>query len=383
MKIALVLERFDSQGGGLEQWAWQLALALTRRGHRLTVIAFQAAGTLPASIDVRLLPWHESRLARADTVDSELAEIDADVVHDLGVARSADILQPQMGCRLANYRRELRSLSITQRLVRLLPHKRHWLDELRQMEQEQYGQTSGLVIAVSQMVANDLHEFYSVQPERIRIIPNGVDAARFAAATVEMRQQARAQFNLADKTVFLFAAQNPRLKGLRPLLIAFAKAVAKRPDLRLVVLGKEPSRASLRFVRTEQLQHAVVFAGFVGDTAPWFAAADAFVLPTYYDACSLTVLEACACGLPVITTIHNGASELLADGREGRVIQDADDVDALTLALLELAEPEVRASMRPHAFALASRCSFDRNVDEVEKVYREIAGRPDLRRRSA
>jgi len=87
--------------------------------------------------------------------------------------------------------------------------------------------------------------------------------------------------------------------------------------------------------------------------------------------------------LPVITTAHNGASELLADGREGRVIQDANDVDALTLALLELAEPEVRANMRPHALALASRCSFERNVDEVERVYREIAGRPSWRRRSA
>lgn len=391
MKIALVMERFDSQGGGLEQWAWQLALALTQRGHRLTVVAFQAAAELPASIDVRLLPWHHSRLVRADTVDSAVAEIDADVIHDLGVARTADILQPQMGCRLANYRRELRSLSITQRLLRLLPYHRHWLDELRQLEQEQYvRQASGLsmskpeacgtLIAVSQMVANDLQEFYSVEPDRIRLIPNGVDAARFS---LQMREPTRAQTNLADKTVFLFAAHNPRLKGLRPLLIAFAKAIAKRPDLRLVVLGKEPSRASLRFVWMEQLQHAVIFAGFVSDTAPWFAAADAFVLPTYYDACSLSVLEACACGLPVITTAHNGASELLTDGREGRIIQDANDVDALTLALLELAEPEVRANMGPHALALASRCTFDRNVDEVEKVYMEMAGRPNLRRRSA
>lgn len=383
MRIALVTEHFDSQGGGLEQWAWQLGAALTERGHHLTVAAFQAARTLPAPIEVRLLPWQPSRLQRACIVDSVLAEIDVDVVHDLGVGWSADILQPQMGCRLANYRRELASLSLPQRCLRLLPHKRQWLDELRQLEQEQYRRTSCPVIAVSQMVADDLREFYSVQPERIRLIPNGVDTARFSPPTPEMRGHARAQFNLVDKTVFLFAAHNPRLKGLRPLLRAFAQAVAKRPDLRLVVLGKEPSSESLRFVWMEQLRHAVTFAGFVSDTAPWFAAADAFVLPTYYDACSLSVLESCACGLPVITTAHNGAAELLTDGREGRVIQDADDLDALTLALLELGEPEVRASMRQHALALASRCSFDRNVDEVEKVYMEIAGRPNWRRRGA
>jgi UDP-glucose:(heptosyl)LPS alpha-1,3-glucosyltransferase len=384
MKIALVLEHFDPQRGGLEYWAWQLADALSFRGHDLTVVAFEPAAASNTRIQVRLLPWCESRLARARAVEEALPEIHVDIVHDLGVGWSADVLQPQMGCRLANHRREVQSLNTVRRLLHAVrPGKRRWLDEVRQLEQRQYRGTSCLVAAVSSMVARDLIEFHSVRPHRIRLVPNGVDTQRFSPAAPQKREVMREQLNLAGKTVFLFAARNPRLKGLQPLLRAFATVSPKRPDLRLVVLGKEPGPDSLRFVHDQRLEHAVLFAGSVADTGPWFAASDAFVLPTYYDACSLGVLEACASGLPVITTRHNGASELLTDGREGRVIPDADELHALAQSLIELADPEVRARMRIHALELASRRGFERNVEEVESLYAEAAERSHRRRRSA
>jgi len=387
VKIALLLEYFDSQRGGLEQWAWQLAHALGRRGHRVSVIAFESGrsqadgGTTDgredgSPVEVSLLPWRESRLARARAMEAAVSGIHADVVHDLGVGWSADLLQPQMGCRLANHRRELRSLSARQRVIQAIhPRKRRWLDEVRQLEQRQYQRTSCLIAAVSRMVARDLSEFHSVQPERIRLIPNGVDTDRFSPAPPDSRECHRKRLNLAGNTVFLFAARNPRLKGIEPLLKAFASAVLRRPDLRLVVAGSEPRRESLGFVRAERLEHVVIFAGFVNDLGPWLAASDAFVLPTYYDACSLTILEACACGLPVITTRHNGAAELLTDGREGRLIDQADNIDALARALIELAGPEVRGKMSLHALDLTSRCSFERNVNEIEKVYAEAVER--------
>ena len=387
MKIALLLEHFDSQGGGLERWAWQLSHALGRRGHHVSVIAFEPArspaeddaiddGESGGRVEVRLLPWRESRLARAHAMAAAVSGIRADVVHDLGVGWSADLLQPQMGCRLANHRRELRSLSARQRVFQAIhPHKRRWLDEVRRLEQRQYQRTSCLIGAVSQMVARDLSEFHSVPSERIRLIPNGVDTGRFSPAPRAKREVHRERLDITSNTVFLFAAHNPRLKGIGPLLKAFSACVLKRPDLRLVVVGREPSAESLRFVRAEGLENAVIFAGFVDDLGPWLAASDAFVLPSYYDACSLAILEACACGLPVITTRHNGAAELLTDGREGRLIQHADDTDALAGALIELADPEVRARMSLNALELTSRCSFERNVDEVEKVYAEAAQR--------
>jgi glycosyltransferase involved in cell wall biosynthesis len=282
VRIALVLEHFDPQRGGLEYWAWQLAHALTRRGHSVIVVAFEPPGASPTPLDVRLLPWQESRLARARAVETALAEIRADVIHDLGVGWSADVLQPQMGCRLANYRHELRSLSGRRRLFHAIhPRKRRWLDEVRQLEQRQYRQTSCLVAAVSRMVAHDLNEFHSVAPERIRLIPNGVDVTRFSPATAERREQARERFCVAGRTVFLFAAHNPRLKGLHPLLRAFAASVAKRSDLSSGGDGPRARSGDDAF-RSESIGWSTPSSSpdSSTNTGPWFAAADAFVLPT-------------------------------------------------------------------------------------------------------
>jgi UDP-glucose:(heptosyl)LPS alpha-1,3-glucosyltransferase len=341
----------------------------------VSVIAFHSSPSSGGIADVRLLPWQESRLARAAAVESAQAGIDVDVVHDLGVGWSADVLQPQMGCRLANYRHELRSLGMFPRLVRKLrPGRKRWLKQIQHLEERQYRSRSSLIVAVSRMVADDLNRFHSVQPERVRIVPNGVDTIRFAPAATEMRERARRQLNLTG-TVYLFAARNPGLKGLDPLLKAFAAASARKAGLRLAVAGKNPGDEALRFVRRERLEETVLFPGSVEDIGPWYSAADAFVLPTWYDACSLGVLEACACGLPVITTCHNGAAELLSDGREGRVIRDAADVGALRDALIELAEPSVRKHMGHGARTLAASHTFEHNVDELERVYGEILER--------
>ena len=375
MKIALLVETFHQFGGGLEQWTWGLAHALVERQHTVTVLAFRApAPPAAAGITVRLMPWHPSRLARARTADAILADLGADVAHDLGVGCAAPLLHPQSGSRLANERREYQSLRWPQRLLaRLHPRRRRWLRELRQFEDCRYAPpANSLVIAVSRMVAADLHAWHGVAATRIRLIPNGVDTDRFSPPSAQIRDQWRGRFDVVDKTVFLFSAHNPRLKGRGPLLEAFAQARTVRPDLRLIIIGRAPDAEALRAVRRHGMQHAVIFPGLVADTLPYYAAADTFVLPTWHDACSLTVLEACACGLPVITTRQNGAAELLTDGREGRVIAHAGDIPALASALGALSCPEARACMALHARELATRLDFRRNVDAVEQIYLEL-----------
>ena len=212
MKIAIAAERFDQQGGGLEQWTWGLVHALAERGHAVIVLAFRAPAQ-PASpaVTLQLMPWHPNRLVRARTADAMITSLDADVVHDLGVASSADVTQPQAGCRIANQVHELESLTPLQRFfARMRPRRRRWLNELRQFEQSLYiGNSSSLVIAVSQMVATDLNHWYGVAAERIRLIPNGVDTARFQSPSADERNRYRRQFHVLDQTAFLFAAHNP------------------------------------------------------------------------------------------------------------------------------------------------------------------------------
>jgi UDP-glucose:(heptosyl)LPS alpha-1,3-glucosyltransferase len=109
---------------------------------------------------------------------------------------------------------------------------------------------------------------------------------------------------------------NYRLKGLTPLLNAFALTTREKPG-RLVVVGHPKVARYERHAHKLGIADRVIFLGHRADPKDCYFAADYLVHPTFYDPCSLVVLEALACGLPVITTQYNGVSELLTPPAEG------------------------------------------------------------------
>ena len=382
MRVGLVIERFSRDGGGLESWTWQLAHALDQRGHHVSVLTFRPQSTSErATIRLIPMPWNDDRMRRAMTADRIVAEMRLDVTHDLGVCTRADILHPQSGSRLANERRDLLARDPLDRIAaRLDPRRARWLRQLRTFEDSRYApRDGGLVIAVSRAVAADLETWHRVPADRMRMVPNGIDTARFAPPAHADREALRQRLGLVGRTVFLFSAHNPRLKGVHPLLRAFAHARSHRPEIMLVTVGRHPDARILRDVRRLGLQGSVRFDGPVVDPLAHYHAADAFVLPSWHDACSLSVLEACACGVPAITTRANGASELLTEGLDGHIVESAADVEALAAALVDLTCGDTRARMSAHARQTAKRNDFMRNVDGIERVYMEVAERTRTR----
>jgi UDP-glucose:(heptosyl)LPS alpha-1,3-glucosyltransferase len=378
VKIALICERFDPNGGGLEQWAWQFVQGMMGRGHEVEVVTFRAAACGDADLipSLHVLPWHRDRLKRARAVEAALPAIVADVVHDLGVGWACDILHPQSGSKLGNHLREIASQTYGKRCLHAIsPQFWRWRLEMRGLERRQYW-SGATFIAVSNMVARDMRELHGAPSDSIRLVPNGVNWARFSPQRCgELRASARGGLNLTNETLFLFAAHNPRLKGLRPLLKAMRELLLTHPRARLVVIGREAEQAFLREAVRSEVERSVIFAGFVEDPLPYFAAADVFVLPTYYDACSLSVLEAAGCGLSVITSRYNGASELMTNGREGFILEDPDDHHELAAAMARLTDPALRGRMSSAARALALRCGMEANVAKIEEVYREVMAR--------
>ena len=108
--------------------------------------------------------------------------------------------------------------------------------------------------------------------------------------------------------------------------------------------------------------------GFAADPRPYYAAADAFVLPTKFDPFSNATAEALACGLPVITTAANGVSELMTDGLEGMVLADPYNLRGLAEALARLQDAD-RKRMGEAGRALAERLTWKRHVDGMLAVY--------------
>jgi UDP-glucose:(heptosyl)LPS alpha-1,3-glucosyltransferase len=382
MKVALVCEHFAADRGGAAQWCRQIARRLADRGHDLRVLTFASSDDAGDDLVVRRLAWHPSRLARARAMAAAVSDVRADVVHDTGVGWSFDVFHPQTGARLANYRRDMASRTRRERLIeRLRPRHWRWLSELRQVERRQFARRDALFVAVSTMVASSMEEIYGIRAERIRRVPNGVDATA-RSSHGEGRAELRRRLGVAeDETLFLFAAHNPRLKGVRPLLDAASRLRAWQPRFKLVVIGREPDADLRRRVTRLGLAESVLLCGFVADVAAYYAAADAVVLPSYHDACSLTVFEACGFGAPVITSRYNGASEHVTSGREGFVVDDPEDVPSFAQCMLALTDAAVRRRMSAAAVALARRNDLTRNVDALEAVLYEAAA--DRRRRGA
>jgi UDP-glucose:(heptosyl)LPS alpha-1,3-glucosyltransferase len=93
--------------------------------------------------------------------------------------------------------------------------------------------------------------------------------------------------------------------------------IMDHPHIRLLILGRNQKHPYLRLAKKIGILEETVFVGTTEEPEKHYSAVDLLVHPTFYDACSLTVLEALASGLPVITTASNGASWIITQGQEG------------------------------------------------------------------
>src|SRR5207253_9018529 len=140
---------------------------------------------------------------------------------------------------------------------------------------------------------------------------------------------------------------------------------------RLLIVGDRRTRGYERQARRLGVADRVRFLGHCPDMRNAYFAADFLVHPTFYDPCSLVVLEALACGLPVITTRANGASELLSPLTEGYVIDDPHDHERLAWCLAQLLDNSRRRAFSLAARRTASQWTFDLHYRQLHEVFGE------------
>jgi len=185
----------------------------------------------------------------------------------------------------------------------------------------------------------------------------------------------RTTWGIADDVpVGLFVAMNYRLKGLAPLIRALAR-VPRDVSLKIAVVGHPKFARYERLAESLGVQDRVIFFGFRASPKDAYFAADFLVHPTFYDPCSLVVLEALACGLPVITTRYNGAGELLSPPSNGFVIDDPHDARELGDALTILADPAYRATASVAARGAAQAWTFEPHYAALLGIFEEVRTR--------
>ena len=375
MKIALVLDRFDPELGGLESWTASLARWLVERGHDVHVFAgTRSAHAVPSGMSFVPIPPAASRLGRARNAERLLRELRADVVHDTGTGWYFDVFQPQFGSRIADWKQNLLLERWPRRIARWLsPRLRLAYLERRRLEARQLASRRGVIVAVSRMVESQLRTLHGVPSERIRVVYNGVDTERFRPARRQSDRPAirRELAFEADDAVFLLTAHNLRLKGGAVALAAFARLARDHPGAHLAVIGRGDTTRWRALAARLGIARQVHFLGFVDEPARYYAAADALVHLTFYDPCSLVVLEAWASGLPVITTRHNGAAELMRAGVHGFVVDDPTDPDEVSVLMGRLLDARLRNAIAEPARALALAHSRDVNFAEIATLYEQ------------
>ena len=371
MRVALVLDRLVAARGGLESWAAGFADWLLRRGCEVHGLAFEFDDALPPGLVRHRLPRPADRVARAAALAAALDRVPPALVHDFGVGWRFDLLHVHAGSRRTVLRQSLRALPLRRRL-------RAWLDHVRgrrrdDIETRQYAPGRGRIVAVSPMVKSHLVRDYAIDPARIDVVWNGVDAERFSPAYRDRhRAEARERLEVGAATTFVFLGHNYHLKGLAPALRATARLARETPAVRLCVVGNGPEEAFAALARRLDVARQVRFVRDVADPRPYLAAADVLLHPTFYDSCSLAVLEAWAMGVPAITSRWNGVHELWPAEHGGWVLEDPGDVDEVARAMRRALDPARRASAADAGRAVIQARSLEANFTRIEELYRQV-----------
>ena len=222
---------------------------------------------------------------------------------------------------------------------------------------------------------DEIIQYYRCEPERITVIHNGADLTRFTPdVRARFRKPARQELGLPnDEIMILLVGNNFKLKGVPQLIRALPMLRQLGASFRLVVVGRGRRAPCERLARKLGVGDLVRFAGSTTQPEKFYAAADIFCLPSFYDPCANALLEALACGLPAVTSATNGSGELLT-GNEGCAVPFG-DVPQLAQRIGEFFNRDRRAAASAAARALAEAHSSERNFEEVMKVYAKVTER--------
>jgi UDP-glucose:(heptosyl)LPS alpha-1,3-glucosyltransferase len=388
-KVAIIVERADISLGGAERSMFEVADALTALGLEVDLLAAKGTCTRPNFQAIcQDLPGKRTPLTVfANALRRHMARSSYDIVHSVLPLDFADLYQPRGGAYAESMLRNAASYSnplarLYKRLTARANYQR--LELLRAERRLCRGAQGPLIAALSRYVADQFPRHYGTDARRVVLTLNGVSTAKAVDADEAAALRARITTALGDMgkgtpVLFLFAANNFRLKGLAPLIRAL-RLVGDGPSERpacLVVAGSGRTDRYRRLAERLGVGARVAFLGPLREIRSAVSVADVGVLPTFYDPSSRFILEALAGGKPVITTRFNGATDHFTNGRHGIVIDSPDNIPALAEAIrhFTLATHIRQASQAILDDKLIESVSIRRVAKELLGVYELIQER--------
>jgi D-inositol-3-phosphate glycosyltransferase len=254
--------------------------------------------------------------------------------------------------------------------------------QLRIHVEGELAQQADLLIASTSDEANELTDAYGADPERVFMVPPGVDLATFQPMD---RAVARRELGYGSERVLLFVGRLERLKGVEVAIRALALLRDRQhDDVRLLILGEdshegdESEKDRLKAIASETgVRDRVDFVGSVAHhELPYFyAAADVCVMPSYSESFGLVALEAQACGCPVVASGVSGLRSVVRDEVSGYLIDEHDPAAYAERIGRLLADRELAQQMGRRGSLLAQRFSWKRTADRLEELFGTVVER--------
>lgn len=243
-----------------------------------------------------------------------------------------------------------------------------------------YQKAARHVVVTGEALRQQLHRDNGFALESMTSVPTGIDLERFSPLPAgQDKAGQRARLGLATGPVIGILATLRNWKGHAYLLDAFAGLAGRFPNWTLLVVGDGPQRANLeRKAAQLEISDRIAFVGNRDDVPEWLRAMDLFVLPSYGDeGVPQGIMQAMACGLPVVSTPVGAIGEAVVDGVTGLLVTPRDSA-ALAAALTGLMEDEARREAFGAAGLVRARERFgiDLMLDRMESLFLAYARRP-------
>ncbi|MDQ1710981.1 MAG: hypothetical protein QOE45_431 [Frankiaceae bacterium] len=359
MRVALLLTQ---GGGGPADHVADVAPALVARGHEVVVLMPDGAAALrieAAGVRRLALSLTSARDVRGvASLASLLRRLRPDVLH--AHDRRAGLYGRLLGRALHVPRLVYTLHGVPDGLSYLVAGnaaaaRERPLDRLRYLsfERRLSSWSGAVVVTPSNATAEYLRRCVRLPADRVRVVPNGIDAKAYAVPSRDPLPRRRV----------LWLGLMDRVKRVDVLLDALAEC----PDVDAVLAGDGPLRASLE-ARAAGLGDRVTFAGFVADPRGLLAACDTFVLPSAAENAPLALLRAMAAGLAPVATRVGGVPEVVRDEVDGLLVPPGDPA-ALAAALRSLDASRVAAFGASSARRVAESFDVERCAAGLEAAY--------------
>ena len=374
MKVTICCKYFSPRGGA-QTFLFNFVRSLVADGDRVKVVTMEVEDP-PEGVEVSLVPmppvpktFRDVAFARAAL--KVLEADDSDVSFGEQKCLGLDVVRPGGGVHKEYIRQIVKACpTAVGRAVRAITKMWSPKELLNYYIEKRLYRPPGplCVIANSLMVRRHLVRHYPHLSDRIAVVYNGADCERYSPQLREKyRHVVRRELGIPeDGVVGAFVAFDWRRKGLRTVIEALSvlKPEKRARPVYCIVVGKGKRARAELFARGLGVSDRLRFVG-VSSPDRYYGASDIVILPTYFDPCANVTVEGLACGLPVLTTIHNGGHELLTCGVNGLYMADPSDSPRLA-RFVEHFTDETRLNAASHA---ARECALRHTLKDM---YRQI-----------